>query len=93
MDAQTKARYIAIADLALKRSDIWSKEFDKEKHGYLFYPYFLKKLNEEWTQDDVEITAKDYDYIINNSYDLYQGESWSWWRSFRIWGGLPSKGF
>ena len=92
MDSQTKARYIAIADLALERSHIWSKEFDKEKHGYLFYQYFIKKLNEEWKQDKVEITAKDYDYIINNSYDLYQGEAWSCFRGIRAYMGLPSQG-
>ena len=89
----TTARSIAIADLAMKRSHIWSKEFDKEKDGSLFYPYFIKKLNEEWKQDKVEITARDYDCIINNSFELYEGEAWSCFRGLKAYLGLPCNGF
>ena len=93
MSTVTKARYIAIADLAIKRSHIWSKEFDKNKDGSMFYPYFIKRLNEEWKQDAVEITAADYDFIINNSFDLYEGEAWSCFRGLKAYLGLPSNGF
>ena len=93
MNSVTKARCIAIADLAIKRSHIWSKEYDKEKDGHMFYPFFIKKLNEEWKQDKVVITSRDYDYIINNAYDLYEGEAWSCFRGLKAYLGLPSNGF
>jgi len=92
-DSETKARYIAIADLALKRGDTWSKEFDKERDGYLFYPYFLKRMNEEWKHDETQITAKDYDIVINNTYDFYKGDSWDWLKTVRVWLKLPSVGW
>tara|TARA_X000001036_G_C20588724_1_gene769826 strand:- start:665 stop:946 length:282 start_codon:yes stop_codon:yes gene_type:complete len=93
MEPTQKARYIAIADLALERADKWTKEYDKTKHGYCYYPYLINKLNEEWKHDNTVITAEDYDYIINNTYNLYNEEIWGWWKSFRVWGGLPSVGF
>ena len=93
MESTQKARYIAIADLALERADKWTKEYDKTKNGYCYYPYLIKKLNEEWKHDDTVITAEDYDYIINNAYNLYYGESWGWWKSCCVWGGLPTIGF
>jgi hypothetical protein len=80
----TNARYIAIADLALKRSYVWSNEYDKQRDGFEFHPYFIKRLNDEWSYDKTEVVAADYDYVMNNAYELYQGDAWSCFRSFGL---------
>ena len=78
-DTIQRTRYIAIANLALKRADSWSKEYDNEKYNQdPFHRYFIKKINDEWKHDTTNVTADDYDYVIHNARNLYEGETSVW---------------
>lgn len=80
LSPEQSARYIAISDLALGREDEWTKEYDKKRDGDVYYPYLIKRINEEWKHDNSEVTEKDYDFIINNAYEIYDGK----WHAYAI---------